>query len=264
MGEVIFASSDLSYRYEGADSDAVSGVTLTISRGELVSVVGPNGSGKTTLLKILLGVIAPSVGGVLIKGKESSAWTRREMARLVGVVPQREEPVFPLRVRQAVMLGRYPHLGPLQAPRQTDVNAVELAMERCDVTHLGERWVATLSSGEWQRTRVARALAQDPEALVLDEPTANLDIRHEMEVFELAAQLTRDAGMAGILVTHQVNLAARFSDRVVVMDAGKAIAIGEPSEVLSVETLERVFNWPVALFSWKGVQQFVPKREAEF
>lgn len=186
------------------------------------------------------------------------------MARLVGVVPQREEPVFPLRVRQAVMLGRYPHLGPLAAPRQTDVNAVDLAMERCDVTHLGERWIATLSSGEWQRTRVARALAQDPEALVLDEPTANLDIRHEMEVFELAAQLTRDAGMAGVLVTHQVNLAARFSDRVVVMDAGKVIAIGEPSEVLNVETLERVFNWPVALFSWKGVPQFVPKRKAEF
>jgi iron complex transport system ATP-binding protein len=179
------------------------------------------------------------------------------------VVSQREEPAFPLRVKQAVLFGRYPHMGALGAPSSADIAAVDHALDRCDVASLSDRWVATLSGGEWQRVRIARALAQKPRALVLDEGTASLDIRHEMEVFELVSELVHEGHLAGLLVTHHVNLAARFVDRVVVMDAGAAVAVGRPTEVLTPEVFERVFGWPVAQTDWRGVPQFVALRVKE-
>jgi iron complex transport system ATP-binding protein len=264
MGDVIFEARKASYTYDQTRAvPAVRDVDLTVSTGELVGVVGPNGSGKTTLLRLLLGSLAPSKGQALAFGSPAAEWRRRELARLVGVVSQREEPAFPLRVKQAVMFGRYPHMGPLGAPTADDVAAVDDAVDRCDITHLTDRWVATLSGGEWQRVRIARALAQSPRALVLDEGTASLDIRHEMEVFELVTQLVQERHLAGLVVTHHVNLAARFVDRVVVMDAGAAVAVGKPTEVLTPEVFERVFGWPVARADWRGIPQFVPLRGEE-
>ncbi|NIM52074.1 MAG: ATP-binding cassette domain-containing protein [Gemmatimonadales bacterium] len=260
---MIFETRGVSYRYPSVVGEAVRDVTLSIAAGELVGIVGPNGSGKTTLLRLLLGVLRPLAGEVLVAGRSAASWKRRELARLVGVVSQREEPAFPLRVREAVLFGRYPHLGPLGAPRGHDLAAVEQALERCDVGHIRDRWIATLSGGEWQRVRIARALAQAPKALVLDEPTANLDIRHEMEVLELVAELVRDQGLAGVLVTHHVNLAARFVDRIVVMVEGAARAVGRPEEVLQGGVLEEVFRWPVALSPWQGVPQVIPLRRWE-
>ena len=258
MGDVIFEVREASYRYPGGPGDrAVAAVSLTIESGELVAIVGPNGSGKTTLLRLLLGTLQPSDGEVLAFGKRAAAWRRRDLAQRIGVVSQREEAAFPLRVKQAVLFGRYPHLGPLGAPSAADLAAVERALQRCDVAHLGDRWIATLSGGEWQRARVARALSQEPQVLALDEATASLDVRHEMEVFELTAQLVRENDLAGVLVTHQVNLAARFADRLIVMHRGAARAIGPPSEVLTREVLQEVFEWPVAMTEWDGVPQFV-------
>jgi iron complex transport system ATP-binding protein len=139
MGELIFETRAASYRYPAAHEDAVRAVTLAVPRGELVAIVGPNGSGKTTLLRLLLGVLRPSDGAVLAGGRAAHGWRRRELARLVGVVAQREEPVFPLRVHQAVLLGRYAHLGPFRAARGVDLEAVERALERCDVS-CATRW----------------------------------------------------------------------------------------------------------------------------
>src|SRR5262249_49721552 len=162
----------------------------------------------------------------------------RALARLVGVVVQREEPAFPLRTSQAVALGRYPHLSPFGAPGAGDRAAVGRALAQADVGHLSDRWVATLSGGEWQRVRVGRALAQEPKALVLDEATANLDVRHEMEVFELMAGLARQ-GLGVLIVTHHVNLAARFVTRMVVLDRGKVVASGPPRDALTGAVMER-------------------------
>jgi iron complex transport system ATP-binding protein len=265
MGEVIFAADRISFRYPGTEGvSAVNDVSLSIEAGELTGIVGPNGSGKTTLLRLLLGVLVPCKGEVTAFGRPASGWKRRELARMIGVVSQREEPAFPLRVRQAVLFGRYAHLGPLGSPGEADNAAVERALDRCDVRHLADRWVETLSGGEWQRVRIARALAQEPRALALDEATANLDIRHEMELFELTSQLVNEGRFAGVLVTHQVNLAARFADRLVVMDQGTACAIGRPNEVLTRDVLERVFHWPVTMTEWRGWPQFIPLRKDEF
>ena len=263
MDELILSMSDVRYRYPGAHVDVVAGVTLNVHKGELIGIVGPNGSGKTTMLRLLVGVLRANAGNVTVMGKAVEEWKRRALARVVGVVAQREEPAFPLRVGQAVFLGRYPHLGALGAPSGADRAAVATALERCDVAELEDRWISTLSGGEWQRVRVARALAQEPQALILDEPTASLDVRHEMEVFQLVHKLVHRDGMAGIVVTHQMNLAARFVDKVLVINGGLAEAVGTPGEVMTREVIERVFRWPVHIETWDGVPQFVPLRSSE-
>ena len=263
MDPLIIAARGLTFRYPGAPSLAVEDVSFDLKAGELLAVLGPNGSGKTTLLRLLLGVLRPERGGVTIQDREVSLWDRRSLARLVGVVVQREEPAFPLRAGQAVSLGRYPHLSPFASPGAADRRAVDSALARADVTGLADRWVATLSGGEWQRVRIARALAQEPRALVLDEATANLDLRHEMETFELLTELARREGLGVLLVTHHVNLAARYADRIVVLDAGRVVSTVRPAEALTQTVMERVFQWPVTMTEWAGVPQMVPLRKTE-
>ena len=259
----LIAARGLSFTYPGASSPTLQAVDLELRSGELLGVVGPNGSGKTTLLRLLLGVLTPGAGSVTIQQQDAASWDPRALARTVGVVVQREEPAFPIRAAQAVQLGRYPHLPPFGAPRAADRAAVARALARADVTHLAERWVASLSGGEWQRVRVARALAQEPRALVLDEATANLDIRHEMDVFELVSTLVREEGVGALMVTHHVNLAARFADRIMVLDGGRVVAAGAPAQALTKAVLQRVFDWPVAMTDWRGAPQVVPLRRNE-
>jgi iron complex transport system ATP-binding protein len=231
-----------------------------VAPGELVGVTGPNGSGKTTLLRGLLGLVPLAGGTASVDGRPVGSWTRAELARVVGVVTQREETIFPLRVEDTVLLGRYARLGPLSPVADDDRRAVADALERCDAAHLAHRRVDELSGGEWQRVRVARALAQEPRALVLDEPSASLDVRHAMELFELVAELAA-GGLAALLVTHELNLAARFADRILLLDAGRAAALGSPLEVLTRERLSDVFRWPVAVSHLPdGSPQVMPLR----
>jgi iron complex transport system ATP-binding protein len=161
------------------------------------------------------------------------------------------------------MLVRYARLGPLGSPGTADLAAVASALARCDAAGLAERSTDTLSGGEWQRVRLARALAQEPAVLVLDEPTASLDVRHEMEILELIRDLV-DHGLAGMVITHQLNLAARFADRIVLLNEGRVVAEGTPAEVLRKDTLDAVFQWPVAVTTWRdGSPQLVPLRSGE-
>jgi iron complex transport system ATP-binding protein len=260
---VILEARDIAVRYPRAVGLALTGVSCRVKESELMAVVGPNGSGKTTLLRALLGMVPLEQGSVLVDGRPLGQWSRRLLARTVGVVAQQEEAVFPLKVADAVMMGRYAHLGPLASPGTQDRAAVESALERCDVTHLADRPIDSLSGGEWKRVRVARALAQQPRALLLDEPTASLDVRHEMELFELVRRLAED-GIAGLVVTHHLNLAARFAHRVLLLSRGQLVAEGSPTEVLQRETLTRTFEWPLAVTTWRdGSPQVVPVRSTD-
>jgi iron complex transport system ATP-binding protein len=243
---MILEARGLAVRYAGEPARALDGVSLTVTPGRLVAVAGPNGSGKTTLVRALLGHLPAEAGEALLDGTPVRQWKPAAIARGVGVVAQREEIVFPLTVRQTVLLGRYPHLGPLAAEGEADRAAVEAALRRCDIEGLAERRVDSLSGGEWQRVRVARALAQEPRVLVLDEPSAALDVRHEMELFELIRGLVT-AGIAGLVITHQLNLAARFADRIVLLTGGRVAADGAPDAVFRPEVLARVFEWPLAV-----------------
>ncbi|MGH7627965.1 MAG: ABC transporter ATP-binding protein [Gemmatimonadales bacterium] len=258
---MILEARGLTVRYAAAAAPALDAVSLRVEPGRLVAVAGPNGGGKTTLVRALLGHLPLEAGEALLDGKPVHTWRAGAIARGVGVVAQREEIVFPLTVWQTVFLGRYPHLGPLSAEGPADTAAVAAALRRCDIDSLADRRVDALSGGEWQRVRVARALAQEPRVLVLDEPTASLDVRHEMELFELVRALVED-GLAGLVITHQLNLAARFADRIVLLSAGRVAADGTPDEVFRAEVLARVFEWPLAVTRLaEGAPHAVPERQ---
>lgn len=242
----------LGFRYPGAPRPALEAIDFTVERGSFYAILGPNGSGKSTLLRLLLGTLTPNAGTVLHAGKPVGDWSRRELARRIGVVPQGEEPVFAIGVRELVAMGRYPHLGPWKREDDDDRRAIDEAMARCRVACFADRALATLSGGERQRARIARALAQEPETLVLDEPTAALDVRHEMEIFELLGTLAERDGVTVVLVTHNLNLAARYADRILLLDRGSVAAEGAPARVLERETLESVYGWPIAVTTHPG------------
>lgn len=237
---------DVAVRYARRELTALDGVSLGASRGALTAVVGPNGSGKSTLVRALVGRVALSRGAVLVDGESVSHGSRRALATRVAVVTQREEPAFPLDVRDYVALGRFPHLGLWRGPRRADVLAVDEAIALTETEPLRRRAITELSGGEWQRVRLARAIAQGGDAIVLDEPTTFLDVGHEMAVFELLSRLAHD-GRAVLLVSHQLNLVARFADRMVLLHRGHVAAAGTPAQVMQGAVLERVYDWPLVV-----------------
>ena len=239
-------ATELTVRYPNAPAPALDSVTMLVPRGTFYAVLGPNGSGKSTLLRALLGMVPHAAGQAHVSGRLVSDWDRRALAREAGVVTQSESLAFPITVRELVAMGRYPYLGALQSERPADREAISEAMRMCDIENLAQRFLSTLSGGEIQRTRMARALAQEPNLLVLDEPTASLDIRHEMEILELL-RASADDGMTIFLITHHLDLAARFADRLLLLDRGRVAAEGEPGEVLQEETLQRVYEWPISV-----------------
>ena len=215
-------------------------------RGRITAVVGPNGSGKSTLVRALVGRVPLLSGSITLDGASVDDFTRRHLATRVAVVTQREEPAFPLKVLEYVALGRYPHLGVWRAATRADRDAVDRALELTETQSFADRAITELSGGEWQRVRLARALAQGGDAIVLDEPTTFLDVGHEMAIFELLSRLAAE-GQAVLLVSHQLNLVARFADHMVLLKRGRVEAVGEPSTVMQGNVLERVYEWPLVV-----------------
>ena len=248
----VFALESVVYRYPGAADDAVADVSLTVQPGALYSLLGPNGSGKSSLLRLMLGELAPTRGSALYEDRAISEWPRRDIARRIAFVPQSEPLAFPLSVRQLVEMGRYPHVGVLGRSGPDDEQAVVEAMERAGVADFAERSITTLSGGERQRARIARALAQQPVTLVLDEPTAALDLHYEMETFELMRRLADDANLTVVVATHNLNLAARYSSDLLLLNRGVIAAQGAPDEVLRKEIVEDVYQWPVSVTPHPG------------
>lgn len=254
----------LAVRYRGSSAPALSDVSFTVEDGSLVAVIGPNGSGKSTLMRALLGV-APRVSGTAsVDGRPVGDWKRSELARRVGAVAQSEAIAFPLTVRELVAMGRYPHSGPLSSENETDRAAIRQALESCDLVGLADRDVTTLSGGEFQLARIARALAQEPSALVLDEPTASLDVSHQMEILELLRR-SADNGLAVLLVTHDLDLAAQFADRMILLSRGSVVASGTPGEVLREEILSEVYGWPISVRvdPETGIPRIQPQRRVD-
>ena len=242
----MIAFEAVSARYPGATREALRRVTIAARAGALTAIVGPNGSGKSTLVRLLLRRLTPREGRVVVDTRPVETFQPRELARRVAVVPQRESPVFSLPVHEYVALGRYPHEGPWRAATARDDAVVERAMADAGIGELAGRDILALSGGEWQRARIARALAQDGAAIVLDEPTTFLDVGHEMATFELFAGLAR-AGRTVIVISHQLNLIARFADAMVLLHEGEVAASGPPNAVMHATTLERVYQWPLVV-----------------
>jgi iron complex transport system ATP-binding protein len=238
--------SDLVVSYPRAVRNAVDGVSFVAAAGKLTALAGPNGSGKSSIVMALLGRADVVRGSVTVAESDVRTLSLSALALRVAVVPQREEAAFPTRVRDYVALGRYPHLGLWRSANVADDVAIGDALEQAGVTALADRDTDELSGGEWQRVRIARALAQKAPALVLDEPTTFLDVAHEMAIFELLASLAR-SGLTVLLVSHQLNLVARFADTIVLLNQGKIAMSGVPRDVMKADLLESIYGWPVVI-----------------
>ena len=239
-GGAVLEARDLRFAYGGRP--ALDGASLRVAPGEIVGLIGPNGSGKSTIIKILSGVLAGYQGTVLLDGRDPRALDRREVARTLAVVPQEASFSLPFTVLEIVLLGRHPHLGSLAFEAADDVTLARQALDRCGALHLAERSIHELSSGERQRVVFARALAQEPRALLLDEPASFLDIRHQIELYELVRSLAENDAASVLLVVHDLNLAAEYCDRVYLLRRGQVDTSGPTAEVFTYANLSRVFE----------------------
>jgi len=226
---------------------ALSALSFEIAAGEILGVIGPNSSGKTTLVRLLTRVLEPASGEIRLDGAPLRRLAPAELARRVGVVPQGALPQFPFTVGELVLMGRYPH-GPgryFESPRDRDV--AREAMDATGVLELAELPFDHLSGGERQRAVIARGLAQEPRLLVLDEPTAHLDLRHQVETAALLRRLNRERGMTVLLVSHDLDLAAEVCDRLLLLAGGRAMAVGAPEAVLDESLLASAFGCEVTV-----------------
>ena len=239
-GDTAIHIEALSHAYK--EHTVLSHLSFRVDEGEFFIIIGPNGSGKTTLLKTICGIEPVRTGEISIFGRTISGYTGNELAKVISFVPQSVPEDFPFTVFQTVMMGRYPHLGVLGVESDRDLEITRRSIEFCGIASLADRKMSQLSGGERQRVFIARALCQQPRVLLLDEPTASLDLSHQVRVMDLMEQLKREQGLTVVMVSHDVNLAAMYADRLLLMKSGKVAGIGQPEAVLTFETLEKVYG----------------------
>lgn len=221
------------------------GISFSVQGGEFFIIIGPNGSGKTTLMKILTGLHRADSGGVLINGRSVADYRRSDLARKMAFVPQQVPLDFPFLVKDVVLFGRSPHLGTFGLESARDRKIALQAMEFTEVDHLSERRIDQLSGGERQRVFIARAICQEPEIMLLDEPTAALDISHQLKVMDLMEKMKLEKQITVLMVSHDVNLAAMYADTLLLINRGRIVESGPPATVLTYETLEEAYDCPL-------------------
>ena len=222
--------------------NAVGDVSVGIQRGSLTGLIGPNGCGKTTLLKLLAGVLVPDTGQVALDGRDLATMSRRHVARRIAVVPQETHPAFEYSVIEMTLMGRHPHLGPFQLEGPDDLSIAYEALAATGTAQLAERSFMTLSGGEKQRVVIASALAQTPEVLLLDEPTASLDLGFQLEIGLLLQRLNQERSATMVMATHDLNLAASLCDTLVLMRGGRVLASGSTRDVLTSATVRQLYD----------------------
>jgi iron complex transport system ATP-binding protein len=232
-------------------------VSFAVDEAQIVAIIGPNGSGKTTLLKIINGTLFPNTGQMLIDGKDTSRWSRQEIARKVAIVPQETAVIFPFYAEEIVLMGRFPHLSNYRFEDKKDYRIVHEAMEKTDTLAFATRRFDELSAGERQRVLIARALAQESKVLLLDESTVFLDLKHQLQFLTLLRQLNTAQQLTVIFVTHDINLAAQNADRIILLYSGKIYAIGKPAEVITAANIKEVYD--VGVLIDKNPQSGLPR-----
>jgi iron complex transport system ATP-binding protein len=241
--EPILTLRRVGFRY--ATSWAVKGVDLDVFPGEMLGMLGPNGSGKTTLLKILDGMLLPHEGEVLVRGKSMAHLKRGEIAKVVALVAQENFFRFAFSVLEVVLMGRFPHLGRLQFEGDKDLKIAADALKATHALDLSERSIHELSGGEKQRVLLARALAQEPSAILLDEPTSFLDLKYKKEIFDLIAGLTKEKGLGVVIVSHDIDLVSQYCHRIAMLKQGAVHMTGIPDQVIDAASIETVYECAV-------------------
>lgn len=244
---ILFRLNQVSFAYRAAHS-VLENVSLSFESGTFHALIGPNGAGKSTLLGLLSGRLTPTQGQVLFKDRPVTAWNRKSFARHVAIVPQREESVFDFSVEELVLMGRFAYqTGPFGFETSQDYEVVHRALEATDVLHLAQRPISALSGGERQRTLVARALAQEPEVLLLDEPNSALDPLHQKLLMDLFLSLNQERSKTVLLISHDLSLVGSYSQRVVVLGEGRVVYEGSTSEVFQESFLSRIYQTPIGV-----------------
>jgi iron complex transport system ATP-binding protein len=238
----MLTAADLRFRYRTGDRLILDDVSIAVERGSIVGLLGPNGSGKTTLLRMLAGILHPLHGSVRLDGVSIHTLPRRELARRLAVVPQETYSTFDFTVFDVVLMGRFPHLGPLQLEGPDDVQSARDALAATGTAAFEHRRFSTLSGGEKQRVVIASALAQAADLMLLDEPTAALDLKYQLEIATLLRRLNRERQVTMVVSTHDLNLAASLCDRVVLLKDGRLIAEGATSETLTASNVRSLYE----------------------
>jgi iron complex transport system ATP-binding protein len=233
----------ISFRYH--EDWVLQDVSFRVEKGEFVGVIGPNGSGKSTLLKILHRLLVPQHGDILFELVPMKKMDRVDIAKRIAVVPQETHLLFPFTVLETVLMGRSPYLGNSIFESQKDLEVVRKAMEWTKIVPFSERPIDELSGGERKRAFIARALAQEPEVILLDEPTANLDIHHQIDFLDLILTLNRERGLTIVMASHDMNMASEFCDRLILLQSGRIYKTGFPEEVITRENIESVYGCEV-------------------
>lgn len=240
MSQAAVAVQDVSFAYE--EAAVLEGISFRVEEGDYCVIIGPNGSGKTTLLKLLCGLLKPRAGSIRLFGAPLSRGRRKALARLAALVPQAASTEAPFRVEEFVLLGRAPHQGLLGLETPEDLAIAREAMAFTGTAHLASRRLDRLSGGERQRVLIARAVCQRPRILLLDEPTAYLDLAHQAQIMDLMEALRAERGVTVVLVSHDVNLAAMYASRMLLLSAGRILAEGPPGEVIAKGPLEEAYG----------------------
>jgi len=230
----------LAYAY--GDRPVLKDISFSVEKGDFFVIIGPNGSGKTTLMRIISGFLKPGNGRLAVMGRPIGAYTRRTLARTIAMVPQAVSVEFPFTVMELVLMGRSPHQGILGLADKADRDLARQAMSFTGVEELSGRRLNQLSGGECQRVFIARAICQDPGIMLLDEPTASLDLAHQVRVMDLMERLRNEKGVTVVMVSHDVNLAAMYGNRLLLLKDGRILSLGAPGEVLTYETLEAAYE----------------------
>jgi iron complex transport system ATP-binding protein len=238
--------SGINVHFGYGDREVLSGVDLAVAEGEVTVLLGPNGAGKSTLLRILSGILVPREGEVTVLGRPPASYGRREMARLLAVAGQDPPVDFPMSVEEYVMLGRFPHHGFFGGATEEDRREVDRALGTTGLTALGGRGLSEISAGERQRATVARAIAQGARVMLLDEPTAFLDIYHRVAFYEIVTALAESCGVAALVASHDLSLCAEYGKRIVLLAGGRVRAEGRPEEVLTPANIRDAFGVEVA------------------
>jgi iron complex transport system ATP-binding protein len=247
----------VSYSYDG--TEALRGVTASFDRAQLVALTGPNGSGKSTLLKLLARVLLPDIGEIVFDGRRLRDWPPKEYAKNAGYLPQDPDPTFPMRALDVVVSGRAPFLGRFAWESQADYDEAARALALCDAVHLAERYLDEMSGGERKRVFLARVLAARPRVILLDEPLASLDISHVQQFSALLREIVDRTGATVVYATHDLNWAAAYSDRMLVMQRGAVMVDDAPREVMMPERIRELFGFDAEAVVAGGKRWLVPR-----